>query len=128
MLKLLNVSNFLQFVCPFSFCRTDGIVGDVLMWTLRKIMGEEYYTPKLHRIWVKIYSRMLKILIPAGVALEMRGCTTDGATATLREPTAYVHSFQSVSATVSEDTLQHQLESQKILNRHATIKKSKQKL
>ena len=57
---------------------TDGVVGDVLFWTLRKVMGEAYYTLELHKVWVKIYSRMLKTLIPAGVAHEMRG--EDGAT------------------------------------------------
>lgn len=51
-------------------------MGDVLFWTLRKVMGDAYYTLELHRCWVKIYSRMLKTLVPAGVAHELQGDDT----------------------------------------------------
>ena len=41
---------------------TDGIVGDVLFWSLRKCIGHEYdFTT--HRAWVRIFSAMLKVRI-----------------------------------------------------------------
>ena len=44
----------------FNF--TDGIVGDVLFWSLRKCIGHEYDFPT-HRAWVRIFSAMLKVRI-----------------------------------------------------------------
>ena len=51
----------------------DGVVGDVLFWTVRRVVGDDHYTVELHNAWVKVYSRMLKVLVPAGVALELKG-------------------------------------------------------
>lgn len=94
------------------------MVGDVLLWTLRKVMGDEYYTPQLHRIWIKIYSRMLKVLIPAAVSHELHG-NNDDQTTTRREATGYFQGQQhSMSASASDDHHEHPLESQKILNQH----------
>ena len=45
---------------PYDY--TDGIVGDVLFWSLRKCIGHEYdFTT--HRAWVRIFSAMLKVRI-----------------------------------------------------------------
>jgi hypothetical protein len=44
-----------------------------LFWTLRETLGPTIYTPKLHDIWVKIFSRMLKTIVPIAVAIELRG-------------------------------------------------------
>lgn len=54
-------------------CYSDGIVGEVLFYALHKVLGDAYYTPSLHRVWVKIYSRMLKTIIPVAVSCELKG-------------------------------------------------------
>lgn len=51
----------------------DGIVGEVLLWSLRNALGPTIYTLAMHRIWVKIYSRMLTTILPIALALEMKG-------------------------------------------------------
>ena len=71
--KAVECKNFCFLVIVALMLRLDAVVGDVLFWTLRKVMGEAYYTLELHKVWVKIYSRMLKTLVPAGVALELKG-------------------------------------------------------
>ena len=48
-----------------------GIVGEVMFWTLGKIMGVEY-TPEVHASWVKIFSSMMKVMVPIAVQHELR--------------------------------------------------------
>ena len=55
-------------VCEFFL--TDGIVGEVLFWTLRKCLGRAY-DARTHGAYVKILSRMLKVMVPVAVAFEM---------------------------------------------------------
>ena len=47
-----------------------GIVGEVLLWTLRYSLGD-MYTPKVHCSWLRVLCRMLKIMIPVAVQFEM---------------------------------------------------------
>ena len=49
----------------------DGIVSEVLFWTVRRCLGEAY-TPEVQRIWTKVVSRMLKIMVPCAVAFELQ--------------------------------------------------------
>lgn len=50
----------------------DGIVGDVLFWAIRHCIGDGAYTYGVHGAWIKIYSRMLRSMVPVAVAYEMR--------------------------------------------------------
>jgi len=50
----------------------DGIVGEVLFWVLRQVLGAEMYSHTVHMAWVKVYNRMLSIIVPKAVALEVR--------------------------------------------------------
>jgi hypothetical protein len=47
-----------------------GLVGEVLFYALRKCIGEAY-TVQLSRIWIKIFSRMLRVIVPKAIALEL---------------------------------------------------------
>ena len=47
-----------------------GIMGDVLFWTLRKCLGTKYDNATSHS-WTKIFSYMLKIIVPIAVADEI---------------------------------------------------------
>lgn len=49
----------------------DGIVGEVLFWSLNKVLGPALYTPAVHRSWVKVYNRMINTIIPLAVRMEM---------------------------------------------------------
>ena len=60
-------SFFLFIVCVY----TDGIVSEVLFWTIRRCLGEAY-DKTIHNIWVRIVSRMLKVMVPVSVAYEIQ--------------------------------------------------------
>jgi len=47
-----------------------GIVGEVLLWTLRKCLGSAY-TPNIHMAWLRILSRILRVMVPIAVAFEL---------------------------------------------------------
>jgi hypothetical protein len=49
----------------------DGIVGDVLFWSLRKCLGSEY-DAETHKAWVRIFCSMLKVLVPNAVDWELK--------------------------------------------------------
>ena len=50
-----------------------GIVGDVLFYSLRRVVGDEVYTKEVEQAWVKIYSAMLGIIVPLVVEYERTG-------------------------------------------------------
>jgi hemoglobin-like flavoprotein len=64
-------SFILPFDCFLICSPVDGIVGEVLFWTVRRCLGEAY-TPDVQLIWTKVVSRMLKIMIPCAVAFELQ--------------------------------------------------------
>lgn len=49
----------------------DGIVGEVLFWTLKEVLGEETYTSQVHFAYVRIFSRMLSVIVPIAVSFEI---------------------------------------------------------
>jgi hypothetical protein len=51
--------------------KIDGIVGEVLFWALRHCLGNPSYTPEVHNAWVKVYSRLLREIVPEAVRLEL---------------------------------------------------------
>lgn len=57
-----------------------GIMGEALFWALRMTLGDSVYTIDAHRVWVRIYSRMIRVIVPVAVAYEMR----DGASQSIR--------------------------------------------
>jgi hemoglobin-like flavoprotein len=46
-----------------------GIVGDVLFWSLRQVLGGGY-TAEVEHAWIKIYSHMLKFIVPVAIHFE----------------------------------------------------------
>jgi hypothetical protein len=55
----------------FLHCCLDGIVGEVLFWVMKQVLGKELYTAEVHLAWVKLYNRMLQIIMPVAVSLEL---------------------------------------------------------
>lgn len=47
-------------------------MGEVLFWALKRVLGEEIFDAYLHIAWVKIYSRMLRTMVPVAVAHELQ--------------------------------------------------------
>jgi len=47
-----------------------GIVGEVLFHSVKTCIGPAY-TPKVHMAWIKVFSRMLKAIVPTAVAFEL---------------------------------------------------------
>jgi len=39
---------------------------------MRRVMGYNAYTDRVHTVWVKIYNRMLRTIIPVAIKLEMQ--------------------------------------------------------
>ena len=52
-------------------CPEFGIMGDVLFWTMKNLLGPSF-TEDSRIAWVKIYSRMLQVIIPLIIADEMK--------------------------------------------------------
>ena len=48
-----------------------GIMGESLIWALSKCLGPTVFTPACGRAWVRIFCRMIKIIIPVAVAYEI---------------------------------------------------------
>eukprot|EP01039_Chlorochromonas_danica_P007185 gene7185-7952_t len=46
-----------------------GVFGEVLFFTLKKVLGEEY-TPAAHQAWIKVYSKLLTIMLPKIIPVE----------------------------------------------------------
>lgn len=74
----LNVSSLhLGYYCcvvlrlTLSDAGIDGIFGEVLFYTLRKTLGPEAYSTAVQYAWVKVMSRILRVIIPMVVRFEM---------------------------------------------------------
>lgn len=50
----------------------DGLVGEVLFWSIKQCIGLDLYSPEVHTSWVKVYSRMLTTMVPVAVMHEMK--------------------------------------------------------
>mmetsp|Transcript_28398 Transcript_28398/g.28699 ORF Transcript_28398/g.28699 Transcript_28398/m.28699 type:complete len:319 (-) Transcript_28398:200-1156(-) len=48
-----------------------GIAGDVLFWTLEKVLGDEDFGDETQEAWVNIFSYILSIMVPVAVADEV---------------------------------------------------------
>jgi hypothetical protein len=46
-----------------------------MFWTLGKVLGPAY-TPEVHDAWVKIFSSMMKVIVPIAVAHELKDDTS----------------------------------------------------
>lgn len=47
-----------------------GIIGEVMFWSLKVCLGE-LYDKETHHAWVKLFSSMLAVIIPAAVGYEL---------------------------------------------------------
>ena len=47
-----------------------AIVGEVLLWTLAKVLGKAGFDAATTRAWIKIYSLMLSVIIPVAIVEE----------------------------------------------------------
>lgn len=54
------------------FALIDGTIGDVLMYTLREVLGLDF-SPPVELAWIKVYSRFLSTIMLTAVTLEMSG-------------------------------------------------------
>jgi hypothetical protein len=57
------------------FCDAEyGIVGEVMFWTLAKVLGQAY-TADVHQAWIKIFSSMMRVIVPIAVHHELKDNT-----------------------------------------------------
>jgi hypothetical protein len=56
---------------------TDGVVGEILFYSLRECVGTAVYTTAMHTTWCKIMSRMLKSMIPVAIAFELKNGSSE---------------------------------------------------
>lgn len=49
-----------------------GIVGEVMFWTLREVVGHEVFDKETHLAWIRIFSRILSVVVPVAVAYEIK--------------------------------------------------------
>lgn len=78
-----------------------GVVGEVLFWCLKRVTGEAAYHSRVHMAWVKVYSRMLRIIVPTAVSLELQ-TNSEWQTKRLNDTESYMFSeSRSQGATVA---------------------------
>jgi len=56
----------------------DGIVGEVLFWSLQRALGPECFTSSVKNAWVKVYNRLIRTIVPVAVGLELHGSKHKG--------------------------------------------------
>lgn len=49
-----------------------GIVGSVMFWTLEQCLGLTVWNEELATAWIKIFSKMLAVMVPIALAHEMK--------------------------------------------------------
>ena len=42
-----------------------------MFWAVRTVVGPAIYSEQTHRAWVKIFSQMLRVIVPVAVAHEL---------------------------------------------------------
>lgn len=92
----------------------DGIFGECLFWVLKLIVGPEY-DAVTHMGWVKIFSRVLKVMVPIAVQYEIdnkesmknRIASRHSAMTTALEKST-LHSSAVDDSSVSASTSQHE--------------------
>ena len=47
-----------------------------MFWVLKKVVGSNSYDSRTHLAWVKVYSRMLRIIVPTAVGMELQTGST----------------------------------------------------
>lgn len=104
----------------------DGIVGEVLFWCLKKCVGPSVYTQSAHNAWVKVYSRMLRTIVPIAVAFELKGQSESQASrVTMRDSFVFSasHALVTMVDNTADDPIEEQnLESEKIRRAEPTNK------
>eukprot|EP01031_Cornospumella_fuschlensis_P025754 gene25754-31104_t len=93
-----------------------GIVGEVLFWSIRACVGVGVYTPELHVAWTKVYSRMLKIMVPIAVAYELK----DGKA---QEKRFFAHN-NNFGMSAEEEMVMNTMAQQADNNQSVTVKKA----
>jgi hemoglobin-like flavoprotein len=70
----MNISlSFVSFIMFLSVCDyVDGVVGEVLLWAIRATIGPDAFNPTVHIAWIKIYSRMLRTMVPVAISFELK--------------------------------------------------------
>lgn len=48
-----------------------GIIGEVLFWSLDHVLGAEVHDSHTSHAWVKIFSKMLAVIVPVALAYEL---------------------------------------------------------
>lgn len=48
-----------------------GIMGESLIWALSKVLGAATFTPAVMTAWIRVYCRMLKVMLPLAVTHEL---------------------------------------------------------
>jgi hypothetical protein len=69
--SLISLISLISLSSPLSHLSSiKGIIGDVMFWSVKKCIGEAY-CEDTHSAWVKIFSKMLSVIVPVSVAYEL---------------------------------------------------------
>ena len=81
---------------------------------MKRCLGSAY-TQAVHRAWVKVYSRMLRTIVPVAVTLELKGQSESQVQRVTMKDTMAISSHRNSSEEVEDDPMpEDQLESEKI--------------
>jgi len=66
--ELFSLSSFTLTLIRLSCL--DGVFGEMLFYALQGTIGFDYYSFEVHQAWVRVYSLILKRMIPVAVGCE----------------------------------------------------------
>lgn len=99
-----------------------GIVGEVLFWVLKHCLGPTVYTQSVHVAWVKVYSRMLRTIVPVAVGYEIKGGAAAKSThvdrSTIRDSFMFSDNRVTPMAEIQEDD--NEVQSEKVRQAEST--------
>lgn len=91
-----------------------GVVGEVLFWVLKKVLGPNAYDSRLHMAWVKVFSRMLRVIVPCAVVLELESNSEWQSKRLSVASESYMFSLSESNANSSDAGNNDNLESEKL--------------
>lgn len=95
-------------------CVEYGVVGEVLFYVLKTVVGANSYDSRVHLAWVKVYSRMLRVIVPCALALELAtNSEWQGKRLTISNE-SYMFSDSNANTSKEHSSDEQQLESEKI--------------
>lgn len=78
-----------------------GVVGEVLLWTLERVLGPEGYTDEVKTAWLTVYSVMMHVMLPHAYGRRRRAKPSSAAAVAPAGPTEVPKSSVAAAASMT---------------------------